>query len=225
MSQIEILEEKQIVKLEEMVLLGNPLDHDIEMKFDGRTYLLPSKKILRVRDRVASCLLQDYSQLGLVVVKNAASEALSLSEPIALQNYYNFLMEQLHSWIDWMSDQTKRGKGILGEPLRVKELKVTIADLEDKLNIPRQLGSDVYVEIEEDRKRLLALNKGKRTSAMGEAFLAPQPIASIEQTAKKRGRKAKNAQEPSPTPDLNKKYFSSSSAAVEETPFVNQTAA
>ena len=108
MSQIEILEEKQIVKLEEMVLIWNPLDHDIEMKFDGRTYSLPSKKILRVRERVASCLLQDYSQLGLVVVKSTDPLELEAREPVALQNYYNFLMEQLHSWIDWMSGEANK---------------------------------------------------------------------------------------------------------------------
>lgn len=156
-----ILEERKIVKIDEMVLLWNPLEDDIEMKFDNHMYIIPSNCFLRVRERVASCLLQDYSRLGIVLVANTSERELEIKKAEGLLNLYHNLMGQLQDWVGWMGDQIKRGKGILGEPIRVKQLKILISELEDKLGLPRQMGSEVYEEIDADKERLAKIKGPK----------------------------------------------------------------
>lgn len=211
MFEPEILEEKEIVKLPEMIFLWNPTEYDIEMRFDGRVYSIPSKKFLKVRDRVANCLLQDYSHQGIVQISDPHDDQERASkEAYGLFHLYQFLMNQLHSWVDWMSDQRRNGRGIIGEPIRVKELKVLIADLEDRLSLPRQLGFEVYEEIEEDRQRLVELKKGRKISFIGNDVFVPQPVAPQINSEEDNPKKKSNKKAEEKAPELDKKYFKNS---------------
>lgn len=191
MSHPEILEEKQIIRLDEMCLLWNPTDADAEMKFDGRTYLIPSQKFLRLRQSVATALMMNYSHLGIVQVRDTSPEELALKKQVGLKALHASLMDQLHCWIEWAGDQKRYGREIFGEPLRVKELKILISDMEDMLGLPRMLGQSVYEEIEDDRERLKKMNRGRSPSIIAGPFV-PQPLKPQSEQPRARARRSRS---------------------------------
>lgn len=165
MEMPKIIDEEIIMKLEPKIMLWNPRKEDVEMKFDAKVYKIPAGQILKARANVARALLQDYSIYGIVEIQSTESEHLEEKRIEGLTRFYNFLFFQLDNFINWMSEQRSQGRNVLDEPLRVKELKVLIADLEDELQLPRRLNPVVYEEIEKDRKRIEELGKTRRTQS------------------------------------------------------------
>lgn len=146
---------------------GSRAEMPIEMKFDGRTYILPPGKTGKFFEITARCLLSDYSHLGLVELPDDSPKTRELKRKEGLKRLYDFHLDQLQLHIEWMSDQKKRGNEVFGEDPRVTELKEIIADSEDELGLPRRLNPEIYVKVKEEKERRRLMEEKLKGSEVG----------------------------------------------------------